>query len=73
MAFATLVNALRSDPELRAQFQIWQFYYPSGTPVLANAAALRDSLNETLHSLDPKTHDAATKRIIGTSATAWEA
>ena len=35
-----LVNALRSDPELRAQFQIWQFYYPSGTPVLANAAAL---------------------------------
>ena len=64
VAFATLVNALRSDPELRAQFQIWQFYYPSGTPVLANAAALRDSLNETLHSLDPKAHDAATKRII---------
>jgi pimeloyl-ACP methyl ester carboxylesterase len=64
VAFATLVNALRSDPELRAQVQIWQFYYPSGTPVLANAAALRDSLNETLHSLDPKTHDAATKRII---------
>lgn len=64
VAFATLVNALRSDSELRAQFQIWQFYYPSGTPVLANAAALRDSLNETLHSLDPKAHDAATKRII---------
>jgi pimeloyl-ACP methyl ester carboxylesterase len=64
VAFATLVNALRSDAGVRSQFQIWQFYYPSGTPVLANAAALRDSFNETLHALDPKSHDTATKRIV---------
>src|ERR1700730_19046714 len=64
VAFASLVNALRSDPEIRANYQIWQFYYASGTPVLANAAALRDSLTETLHALDPKDRDAATKRIV---------
>ena len=64
VAFAALVNLLRSDPEIRAKYQVWQFYYASGTPVLVNALELRDSLNETLHTLDPKDHDAATKRIV---------
>ena len=64
VAFATLVDALRSDPEIRAKYQIWQFYYASGTPVLANGAELRDSLAETAHTLDPEDRDAATKRIV---------
>jgi hypothetical protein len=64
VGFAALVNALRNDPEVRAKYQIWQFYYASGTPVLLNALELRDSLNETLHAVDPKDHDAATKRIV---------
>jgi pimeloyl-ACP methyl ester carboxylesterase len=64
VAFATLVNALRSDPEIRAKYQIWQFYYANGTPVLVNAAELRDRLAETLHALDPKDRDAATERIV---------
>jgi pimeloyl-ACP methyl ester carboxylesterase len=64
VAFATLVNALRSDPEIREKYQIWQFYYASGTPVLANGAELRDSLAETAHKLDPEDRDAATKRIV---------
>jgi len=64
VAFAALVNALRSDPEIRHRYQIWQFYYASGTPVLANAAALRESLAKTLQTLDPKDRDAATKKII---------
>jgi pimeloyl-ACP methyl ester carboxylesterase len=64
VAFATLVNALRSDPEIRPNYQIWQFYYATGTPVLANALALRESLERTLSILDPKDLDAATKHIV---------
>jgi alpha-beta hydrolase superfamily lysophospholipase len=64
VASAALVNALRSDPVIRTKYQTRQFYYASGTPVLANAAELRDSLAETLHALDPKIHDAAAKRIV---------
>jgi pimeloyl-ACP methyl ester carboxylesterase len=64
VAFATLVNGLRSDPEIRAQYQIWQFYYATGTPVLANAVALRESLDKTLRTLDPTDRDAASKRIV---------
>jgi hypothetical protein len=44
VAFVTLVNALRSDPEIRAKYQIWQFYYASGTPVLANAPSCATAL-----------------------------
>ena len=64
VAFAGLVNALRADPVVRSRYQIWQFYYASGTPVLVNAAALRDSLTQTIHTLDPGDHDAAPKRIV---------
>jgi pimeloyl-ACP methyl ester carboxylesterase len=64
VGFASLVNALRNDPEVRGKYQIWQFYYASETPVLLNGLELRDSLNEALHRLDPKDHDAATKRIV---------
>jgi pimeloyl-ACP methyl ester carboxylesterase len=64
VAFAALVNALRNDPEIRAKYQVWQFYYASGTPVLLNALELRRSLSQTLRTIDPKDRDAATKRIV---------
>jgi pimeloyl-ACP methyl ester carboxylesterase len=64
VAFASMVNALRSDPDVRAKYQIWQFYYPSGSPVLANAADLRDSLSKTLHTLDPKGEFPSNRRIV---------
>ena len=64
VAFARLVNALRSDPEIRANYQIWQFYYATGTPVLANALALRESLDKTVRTLDPKDRNAASKRMV---------
>jgi pimeloyl-ACP methyl ester carboxylesterase len=64
VAFATLVNALRSDPEIRANYQIWQFYYATGTPVLANALALRESLDKTVRTLDPPDRNAASKRMV---------
>ena len=64
VAFAMLVNALRMDPGIRCNYQVWQFYYPSGTPVLANAAALRDSLRETLAILDPGGRTHASRRLV---------
>ena len=54
VAFAALVNALRNDPEIRAKYQVWQFYYASGTPVLLNALELRSSLNQTLRRRNPR-------------------
>ena len=54
--FAALVNALRADPEIRSNYQVCQFYYASGTPVLVNAAALRDGLAQTAQSSGGSRH-----------------
>lgn len=64
LAFASLVNGLRENPRFRSKYQIWQFHYASGTPVLENAAFLRASLSETLASLDPQGSSAACRRIV---------
>ena len=64
VAFATLVNALRSEPEIRLKYQVWQFYYATGTPVLENALALREGLEKTVRILDPRDLDAATRHIV---------
>lgn len=63
-AFAGLVNGLRESPEIRSKYQIWQFHYASGTPVLENAASLRASLSETIAELDPHGNSAACRGIV---------
>jgi len=64
VTFAALVNAVRSDPELRARYQVWQFYYANGTPVLVNAASLRESLAATLAQVDPARRHRATRDVV---------
>ena len=64
LAFSELVNSLRSDPAFRRKYQIWQFHYASGTPVLVNAVALRASLDETVSALDPDRRSVACRSIV---------
>lgn len=64
LAFAELVKSLRREPEFRKRYQIWQFHYASGTPVLVNAVSLRASLNEVISTLDPQGRSVACKRIV---------
>ena len=63
-AFANLVSAIRRDPILNEHFQIWTFLYGTGTPVVVNALHLRQELDKTIHELDPRDHDFATKHIV---------
>jgi pimeloyl-ACP methyl ester carboxylesterase len=59
-----LVNDLSADPVLHARYQIWVYHYPTGNPVLQNAAVLRRILKETLHKIDPKGTDFATNQLV---------
>lgn len=63
-AFADLMKAIRSDPELSERFQIWTFLYGTGTPVLFNAIELRQQLEKAITEVDPHDHDFATRHII---------
>jgi pimeloyl-ACP methyl ester carboxylesterase len=64
VAFLSLVNALHSDSEIRKHFQIWQFHYATGTPLLVNALTLREQLARAIREVDPRDKDFATKHIV---------
>jgi hypothetical protein len=63
-AFTDLMKAMRRDPEVRAHFQVWTFFYATGTPVLFNALRLRQELEKTVRNVDPDDHDFATRHIV---------
>ncbi|MCE9519694.1 MAG: alpha/beta fold hydrolase [Verrucomicrobia bacterium] len=43
--WAPMIESLRADPVIRANYQIWFFSYPSGNPYPASAAVLRQQMD----------------------------
>ena len=64
VAWAQMLNGLNIYPELRRNFQIWFAIYNTGTPILYNAAEIRDSLNALVRDLDPEGSDPALRRMV---------
>lgn len=64
VAFANLTNDLIADPLVRQRYQIWHYHYPTGTPVLQNAAKFREVLQQTLLLTDPEGRDFATRNLV---------
>lgn len=64
VSFANLSNDLAADPEIRRRYQIWHYHYPTGTPVLLNAATFRHVLKRTLGEIDPEGNDFATNNLV---------
>jgi pimeloyl-ACP methyl ester carboxylesterase len=49
-----LANDVLGDPELRARYQLWQVFYPSGLPIPESRRTIRKALVDTLDALDPQ-------------------
>ena len=49
-----LVKDLLADPLVRAKFQIWFFYYPTGQPVPLSALQLREALDDAVARYRPR-------------------
>jgi triacylglycerol esterase/lipase EstA (alpha/beta hydrolase family) len=64
VSLISLVNDLFADLEIYAGYQIWQYHYRTGTPVLYNASVFRRILKETLGMLDPSGRDFATNNLV---------
>lgn len=58
------LNRLRADPVLRDRFQFMCFEYPSGFPLVFNAASLRRSLAEFREHYDPRRELPAMRKVI---------
>ncbi len=68
-AWVNLANEIQGDATLREHFQVWQVYYPTNSPILLNAMAIRSAFDATLKHFDPDglsaaSHDAV---VIGHS------
>jgi pimeloyl-ACP methyl ester carboxylesterase len=63
-AWMQTINELRNSPELDARFQYWVFLYPTGLPIPASAARLRDSLVDVRETIDPPHKDQALDRMV---------
>ncbi|HEX4590145.1 MAG TPA: hypothetical protein VH120_09480 [Gemmataceae bacterium] len=63
-AWIQTLNHLQNDPALSDHFQFWLYTYPTGAPVIANAARLRAELRDALAAFDPGGADPALRRMV---------
>ena len=49
-----LVKGLLADEQIRANYQLWFFYYPTGQPVPLSALQLREALDDAVARYRPK-------------------
>jgi pimeloyl-ACP methyl ester carboxylesterase len=59
-----LLNALRSEPELRNAYQFWVVLYPTGYPLPLAALSVRRSLREIRQRFDPQGADRALDNMV---------
>ena len=64
VAWAEMVNRLRSDPVLRKRYQFWFYEYTSDAPIVHSAAILRETLIKMVDQLDPEHKDPAISRMV---------
>lgn len=62
--WTTMNNALLADPEIRANYQFFFALYPTGEPVLASAAMLREKIAELRETFDPEKKEAAWNQMV---------
>ncbi len=63
-AWLQALNELRGDPAIRDRYQFWLFLYPTGNPVMASAATLREALTEIRQTIDPQAADPALNQMV---------
>ncbi len=52
-AWVNVANELLRDDEIRQDFQVWQFYYPTNMPIAMSHDAMRHTLDEVFKHFDP--------------------
>ncbi|MEM6459190.1 MAG: hypothetical protein AAF710_07340 [Planctomycetota bacterium] len=64
LAWIELTNEVQSDPTLRDRYQVWHFYYPTGSCPYYSAFYLRERLDALRLRLDPELDDPATQDVV---------
>jgi pimeloyl-ACP methyl ester carboxylesterase len=63
-AWVNVANELMGDEELRKNFQVWQFYYPTNMPIALNHEAIRQTFADAMQRLDPHGEDPSSRGMV---------
>jgi pimeloyl-ACP methyl ester carboxylesterase len=63
-AWLRMANLLQADPLIRARYQFWFAYYPTGAPLMVSAGRLRRSLHQLRAAIDPGRRDPALDQMV---------
>ncbi|PAM64244.1 hypothetical protein CEJ63_19840, partial [Acinetobacter baumannii] len=63
-AWVNVANELMRDDEIRGDFQIWQFYYPTNMPIALSHDDIRRILHDTLQHFDPSGQALASHDMV---------
>jgi pimeloyl-ACP methyl ester carboxylesterase len=58
------VNELLGDEKIRERYQFWLFLYPTGLPVWASAAKLREEMDRFRTTFDPRRTNGQLDRMV---------
>lgn len=64
LTWMEMFNDLRSDPNLRDNYQFWFYLYPTGQPFWTSATAFRDDLAEVRRRVDPEMREPALDQMV---------
>jgi len=64
MAWRELTNTVFGVPELRRRFQVWHYYYPTGTPYLWAGKEFRETLGAVLSELSAGGDDVSNRDMV---------
>ena len=63
-AWVNVVNEITGDEVLRAEFQVWQVYYPTNAPLAYNQATIREAVVSTMRHFDPGATSRASRDMV---------
>ncbi len=64
LTWRDLTNDVFGDETLHGRYQVWHYFYATGTPLLENVRQLRETLLQARSDLDPELDDPATQRLV---------
>ncbi|MGJ8655071.1 MAG: esterase/lipase family protein [Akkermansiaceae bacterium] len=62
--FMDMAETINADPELRKKYQIWYYFYPTGTPWIVTSSEFRKSYRNLIQTIDPNHNDSNIRKTI---------
>ncbi len=70
-AWVNVANELMRDDEIRQDFQVWQFYYPTNMPIAMSHDSMRHTLDEVFTHFDPSGKAQASHDMVLVGQHGW--